>query len=95
MPKGAGTRSATSTSLAELVGGPGPLPVADLATRRNVLQQMLQVRLSDPRDPRHIPIMELANKVGKALVSSWLKCNQKLAGAIVKEKEVRKRRNRY
>ena len=86
-----GTRSAVQTHLADLVGTPNELPLADLPTRRSILQKMLLVRMQDPRDYRNIPIMEVADKLGKAVTSIWLKCNSKLAGSMVKESEVVKR----
>ncbi len=91
MSGGASTRSATKTHLADLVGKPQELPQADLPTKRGILQMMLLVRLEDPRDYRKVPIMELARKVGRAVSSIWLKCNSKLVGAVVKEKEVERR----
>ena len=40
------------------------LPLADLPTRRKVLQKMMLEKLNDPRDYRNIPTMELTGKKG-------------------------------
>ena len=91
MSAGANTRSAAQSHLADLVGSPEDLPLADLPTRRNVLQKMLLEKLRDPRDYRHIPIMEVAEKVGKDVTSAWKKINSKVVVALVKEREVVRR----
>ena len=73
----ASTRS-PQTNLAELVGSPEELPLADLATRRNVLKKMQLEKLRDPRNYTHIPNMDLAEKTGKAVYSAWRKVNHRL-----------------
>ena len=86
------TRSA-QPQLVNLVGPPEDLPLADLPTRRNVLQKMMQEKLNDPslRYERHIPTMELAGKTGWAVLSLWTQMNTQMTRALVKEKEVVRR----
>ena len=56
--------------------------------RRNVLQQMLLLRLMDTRDWRNVPIYELATKVGKMVVDTWIRANRRLEKAVVSQQEV-------
>ena len=51
-----GTRSA-QPQLMNFVGPPEELPLADLPTRRNVLQKMMLDKLNDPRYEKQIPII--------------------------------------
>ena len=85
-----GTRSA-QPQLMNFVGPPEELPLADLPTRRNVLQKMMLDKLNDPRYEKQIPIIELARKTGHAVLSLWTKQNTQMTGALVKEKEVVRR----
>ena len=48
-----GTRYSSQSRLTELIGTAAELPVADLPTRRNVLQKMILERMKDKRDVRH------------------------------------------
>ena len=73
------------------MGSPEELPLVDLATRRNVLKKMQLEKLRDPRNYRHIPNMDLAEKTGKAVYSAWRKVNHRLEGALVSEREVVRR----
>ena len=84
------TRS-TQPTLSDFVGTPEELPLADLPTRRNVLQKMMLEKLNDPRYERHIPTMELAGKTGRAVLSLWTQMNTQMTRALVKEKEVIRR----
>ena len=84
-----GTRCSSQSRLTALIGNAEELPVADLPTRRNILQKMILERMKDSRDVRHIPIMELAVKVEKALRAAWLKVSHRLV--INKELEVRRK----
>ena len=86
------TRSA-QPQLVNLAGPPEDLPLADLPTRRNVPQKMMQEKLNDPslRYERHIPTMELAGKTGWAVLSLWTQMNTQMTRALVKEKEVVRR----
>ena len=79
------TRS-TQPTLSDFVGTPEELPLADLPTRRNVLQKMMLEKLNDPRYERHIPTMELAGKTGRAVLSLWTQMNTQMTRALVKEK---------
>ena len=65
------TRSTAESNMVKLIGKPADLPLADLPTGRNVLQKILELRLTDSRIVYHIPIMELAWKVAKLI--KWLK----------------------
>ena len=49
--------------LSNFVGTAEDLPLADLPTRRNVLQKMMLEKLNDPRDYRNIPTR--AGKTGR------------------------------
>ena len=84
------TRS-TQPTFSDFVGTPEELPLADLPTRRNVLQKMMLEKLNDPRYERHIPTMELAGKTGRAVLSLWTQMNTQMTRALVKEKEVIRR----
>ena len=66
--------------LVNFVGPPEDLPLADLSTRRNVLQKMMLEKLNDPslRYERHIPTMELAGKTGRAVLSLWTQMNTQM-----------------
>ena len=90
MSGGKSTRSA-QPQLVNFVGTPEDLPLADLPTRRNVLQKMMLDKLNDPRDNRHIPTMELAAKTGRAVLSQWSQMNTQMMSTLVKEKEVVRR----
>ena len=90
MSAGKGTRAA-QPQLGNFVGTPQDLPLADLPTRRNVLQKMMWEKLNDPRDHRNIPIMELAGKTGRAVIAMWTKMNREMTRSLVKEKEVVRR----
>ena len=90
MSAGKGTRSA-QPQLGNFVGTPQDLPLADLPTRRNVLQKMMWEKLNDPRDYRNIPTMELAGKTGRAVISIWTQMNSEMTRALLKEKEVVRR----
>ena len=74
----ASTRAATKNAVTDLIGPAKPLPVGDLASNRCVLQQMILLRLEDPRDNRHIPIKELAKKTTELLIENWKKVNHKI-----------------
>ena len=74
----ASTRAATRNAVTDLIGPAKPLPVGDLASNRCVLQQMILLRLEDPRDNRHIPIKELARKTAELLIENWRKLTIKL-----------------
>ena len=74
----ASTRAATRNAVTDLIGPAKPLPVGDLASNRCVLQQMILLRLEDPRDNRHIPIKELARKTAELLIENWKKVNHKI-----------------
>ena len=50
--------------LSNIVGTAEDLPLADLPTRRNLLQKMMLEKLNDPRDYRNNPTMELTGKTG-------------------------------
>ena len=90
MSAGKGTRSA-QPQLGNFAGTPQDLPLADLPTRRNVLQKMMWEKLNDPRDHRNIPIMELAGKTGRAVIAMWTQMNREMTRVLVKEKEVVRR----
>ena len=74
--------------MVDMMGGPEELPLANLPTRRSVLRKMFLEKVNDPRDIRNISNMEVAVKVGEAVLTSWRKINSKMEGALVKEKEV-------
>ena len=82
------TRAAVSSSMTDLIGGPEELPIADLPTKRSVMKAMLMERVADTRDVRHIPVMELAGKVGRKVTSKWLEINHKMRNVMVKQQEV-------
>ena len=83
-----GTRSAAESNMFKLIGKPADLPLADLPTRRNVIQKMLELRLTDSRIVNHIPILELAWKVAKLIKAKWLEINHKMEKVMVETKEV-------
>ena len=92
MSGGPSTRASAHTHLVGMVGGPEELPLADLPTRRSVLRKMILEKMQDPsRDIRNIPNMEVACKVGGAVLDAWGKINSKVERALVKEKEVVRR----
>ena len=82
------TRGAAHSHLTALIGKADDLPTADLPTRRNVLQALIKERLTDPRDIRNIPIMEMAGKVGRMVSSKWLVVNHKMKNVLVPPREV-------
>ena len=86
-----GTRASVSSHLSKMIGKPEDLPAADLPTKRNVLQQVLKLRLQDPRYSRSIPITELAGRVGKMVIESWMRINYRMEKALVTEQEVSRR----
>ena len=86
-----GTRASTNSYLSKMIGRPEDLPAADLPTKRNVLQQVLKLRLQDPRYFRNIPIAELAGRVGKMVIGSWMRINYRMEKALVTEQEVSRR----
>ena len=49
---------------------------------------MILEKVQDPRDYRNIPNMEVAVKVGKAVMTLWNRINPRMEKAMVKEKEV-------
>ena len=77
------TRGAAHSHLTALIGKADDLPTADLPTRRNVLQALIKERLTDLRDIRNIPIMEMAGKVGRMVSSKWLEVNHKMKNVLV------------
>ena len=84
MPGATNTRASAHTNMTDLIGSPEDLPLADLPTRRNVLQKMILEKVQDPRDYRHITNMELAIKVGKAVMTLWTRLNPTIEIAMVK-----------
>ena len=85
------TRGAAHSHLTALIGKADDLPTADLPTRRNVLQALIKERLTDTRDIRNIPIMEMAGKIGRTVSSKWLEINHKMKNVMVQPKEVSRR----
>jgi hypothetical protein len=84
-------RAATQTHLTSLIGAPQPLPVSDLPTKRNILQAMVQWRMTDQRDFRNIPVMEIAGAVCKQVKAQWLRVNHRMEKTIVTDKEIMRR----
>ena len=74
----ASTRAATRNAVTDFLGLAKPLPIRHIASNRCVLQQMILLRLEDPRDNRHIPIKELARKTAELLIENWKKVNHKI-----------------
>ena len=85
---GHGTRGAGDSKLTKVIGKPADLPLADLPTRRNVLQKILEQRMIDSRYANHIPLMELALKVAKMIKAKWLEINHKMDKVMVNTAEV-------
>ena len=83
-----GTRARTSSSMRSLIGKPEQLPQADLPTRRNVLQRIMQVRLQDTKDKRHNPIACIASSVADEVRDIWLRINSGIGSCIVTKQEV-------
>ena len=83
-----GTRARTSSSMRSLIGKPEQLPQADLPTRRNVLQRIVQVRLQDTKDKRHNPIACIASSVADEVRDHWLRINSGIGSCIVTKQEV-------
>ena len=79
-----GTRAGTSSSMTSLIGKPEQLPQADLPTRRNVLQRIMQVKLQDTKDKRHNPIACIASSVGDEVRD----INSGIGSCIVTKQEV-------
>ena len=86
-----GTRASASSRLVKLIGVPEDLPIADLPTNRNVLQQVHKLRVQDPRYFKTSPLVKLARTVGKMVVESWMRINHRMKKAIVTEQEVSRR----
>ena len=86
-----GTRASANFHLSKMIGRPGYLSATDLSTKRKILQQLLWLRLQDPRYFRSIPIAELVGRVGKMVIGSWMRINYRMEKVLVTEQEVSRR----
>ena len=87
------TRGKFSTAFTTLIGPSKDLPVSDLATRRDVLQQALHLRLQDPRDVRNYPKAEVIVDTVKLVKENWFKINKQISEypVIVSDQEIERR----
>ena len=74
-----GTRGTTNTAFSDLVGPAKNLSLTDLGTKRNVLQQALQLRFEDARDVRNYPKADVIKDTVKLVRANWERANRQVS----------------
>ena len=84
------TRGNTNTPSSQVIGAPKELPVSDLGTNRDVLQQALYLRFQDLRHPRNYPKEEVVNDIVKHVKDNWKRINSKIGEypVVVSDQEI-------
>ena len=87
------TRLKVNQPINQLVGPSQSLPLCDLGTKRDVLKQILHLRLTDSRDHRTYTKSEIVDDTVKLIKENWLKVNHKIAinPVIVSDQEIARR----
>ena len=84
------TRGMSSTAFSDLIGTPKSLPLTDHVTKRDILQQALQLRFEDPRDVRNYPKVKVINDTSKLVRDNWALANKQVSEypVTVSDKEI-------
>ena len=87
------TRGKVSSAFSCFVGPGKKLPENDLGTKRDVLQQVLQLRFEDERYVRNYPEQAVTNDTVKLVKENWMKVNHKISEypVIVSDQEIARR----
>lgn len=86
MPGGGGTRASAHSHLTNLIDKPNDLPLADLPTRRNILQKILEQKMVSPKYKK--PISIIAFEVGKMVKAKWMEINHRMEMVMVEPREI-------